>query len=271
MKTENNYRLQVRSRNVSCNALRGMRVPHRTILRLGSTTPTEDITHFRRVIEINSPEGCYLSSDKILMKQRFMHGKITTAEWFIVNPKDRRFKRVQHYFDKWRSPIIIKHKYSSKGNRIYLVHNMEEFNDFVSSMGRNLKIEDYIFERFYTYTREYRLHVTREGCFYTCRKMLKQDAEVRWHRHENNSVWILEDNELFDRPKSWNKIVTECVNALKALNLDVCAFDIKVQSNNHDDPKFIILESNSAPALGEVGIEKYKVQILKLIENARKA
>ena len=148
---------------------------------------------------------------------------------------------------------------------------MEEFKDFVSSMGRSLKIEDYIFERFYTYTREYRLHVIKEGCFYTCRKMLKQDAEVRWHRHENNSVWILEDNELFDRPKSWNKIVTECVNALKALNLDVCAFDIKVQSNNHDDPKFIILESNSAPALGEVGIEKYKTQILKLIENARKS
>lgn len=271
MKAENNYKLRVRSRNRSCDELRGMPVPYRTILRMGSTTPTEDITHFRRVIEINKPEGCYLSADKILMKKRFMHGKIRTAEWFMVNPKDRKFKRVQHYFDKWQSPIIIKHKFSSKGNRIYLVHNMGEFNDFISQMGRNLKIEDYVFERFYTYTREYRLHVTKDGCFYTCRKMLKQDAEVRWHRHENNSVWILEDNELFDRPKSWDKIVSECVRALEALGLDMCAFDVKVQSNAHKDPKFIILESNSAPALGEIGIEKYKTQILKFIEDAPKS
>lgn len=266
MKTENSYRLQVRSRNNSCNALRGMPVPHRTILRLGSTTPTEDITHFKRVIEINKPEGCFLSSDKILMKKRFMHGKIKTAEWFMVNPKDREFKRVRHYFEKWGSPIIIKHKFSSKGNRIYLVHNMDEFKDFVSSVN-NIKINDYVFERFYTYTREYRLHVTKEGCFYACRKMLRQDAEVRWHRHENNSVWILEENELFDRPKSWDDIVNECIRALKALGLDMCAFDIKVQSNERKNPRFIILESNSAPALGEIGIEKYKTQILKFIES----
>lgn len=266
MKTDN-YRLLLRSRNTSCDALRGMPVPHRTIFRLGSTTPTEDITHFKRVIEINKPEGCYLSSDKILMKKRFSHGHIKTAEWFMVSPYDKDFRKVKHYLLKWQSPIIIKHKFSSKGNRIYLIHNMEEMNALAKEI-KNLHIDDYVFERYYTYTREYRLHVTKEGCFYTCRKMLRQDAEVRWHRHENNSVWILEENELFDKPRSWDKIVNECVNALKALNLDMCAFDIKVQSNGYKDPKFIILESNSAPALGEIGIEKYKAQILKIIENA---
>lgn len=267
MKVETSYRLKVRSRNNSCDALRGMPVPHRAILRLGSITPTEDITKFKRVIEINKPEGCFLSSNKILMKKRFMHAKIKTAEWFMVSRKDKNFKRVKHYFDKWQCPIIIKHQFSSKGNRIYLVHNMEEFIDFYKSVD-NIKIENYVFERFYTYTREYRLHVTKDGCFYACRKMLKQDAEVRWHRHENNSVWILETNELFDKPKSWDKIVNECVKALKALGLDMCAFDVKVQSNARKDPKFIILESNSAPALGEVGIERYKEQILKFVTNA---
>lgn len=266
---EISYKLKVRSRNNSCDALRGMPVPYRTILRLGSTTPTEDITSFKRVLEINKPEGCFLSSDKILMKKRFMHGKIKTAEWFMVNKKDVSYKRLEHYLKKWNRPIIIKHKFSSKGNRIYLIHNIDEFKDVVKSI-ENFKIQDYVFERYYMYTREYRLHVTKDGCFYACRKMLKQDAEVRWHRHENNSVWILEENELFDRPKSWEKIVDECLNALKSLNLDICAFDVKVQSNEHKDPRFIILESNSAPALGEVGIEKYKEQIIKMIENAQR-
>lgn len=266
---EVNYKLKVRSRNNSCDPLRGMPVPYRTILRLGSTTPTEDITSFKRVLEINKPEGCFLSSDKILMKKRFMHGKIKTAEWFMLNKNDKEFKRLQHYFAKWNCPIIIKHKFSSKGNRIYLINNMDEFIEIVNKIG-NFKVQDYVFERYYMYTREYRLHVTKEGCFYACRKMLRHDAEVRWHRHENNSVWILEDNELFDKPKIWDDIVNECVRALKALNLDICSFDVKTQSNARKNQKFIILESNSAPALGEIGIEKYKKQILKMIENAPK-
>ena len=45
---------------------------------------------------------------------------------------------------------------------------------------------------------------------------------------------------------------------LKALNLDIAAFDVKVQTNKYKYPKFIILESNSAPALGEYGLQKYK-------------
>ena len=99
--------------------------------------------------------------------------------------------------------------------------------------------------------------------------MLKQDAEVRWHRHENNSVWILEDNEMFDKPSNWDTVINDCIRALKALNLDIAAFDIKIQTSKHKNPKYIILESNSAPALGEYGLQKYKQLLTQYVnENA---
>ena len=73
-----------------------------------------------------------------------------------------------------------------------------------------------------------------------------------------------EENELFDRPNNWNKIVSDCVKALKSLGLDIAAFDVKCEAGVKN-PKWIILESNSAPALGGVGIEKYKQQLTKML------
>jgi glutathione synthase/RimK-type ligase-like ATP-grasp enzyme len=57
--------------------------------------------------------------------------------------------------------------------------------------------------------------------------------------------------------------VDACVKALKTLNLDLAAFDVKVAK----DGKYIILESNSAPALGEFGIQRYTEILIKFINN----
>lgn len=237
---------------------------------MGSTTPTSTILPKRKpnskkpLLEINSPEACAISNDKIKMKRRFTHGKIPTAEWFTIKSYESGRQKVAYWLNKWNK-IIVKHKHSSKGNGIYLIETFEDYEKFVEQA--NPYPRDYVFERYYTYSREYRLHVTRSGVFYTNRKMLKNDAEVRWHRHDNNSVWIMEDNELFNKPDNWDDIVLACVNALKAIGLDIAAFDVKVQKSDVENPKFIILESNSAPALGEITLEKYKNTLKELIEN----
>ena len=82
-------------------------------------------------------------------------------------------------------------------------------------------------KKYYTYTREYRLHITKDGCFYACRKMLKRDAEE--DRHDSNCVWIVEDNPEFNKPDNWNDIVSDCVKAMQSVGLDICAIDIKMQ------------------------------------------
>lgn len=275
------YNLIVRSRNHSCNGLRELQTPFRVIYRMGSTTETNVILPKRkknskkRLLEINKPEACYISGNKILSKIRFKHGHIPTAESFTVSKKDILNQSTKDYFrsvkfieylKKWDT-IIAKHRASSGGNNIYLIKSLDDFNDFYNDAiiknGNN--IEHYIFEKYYTYSREYRIHVTKDGCFLADRKMLKNDADIRWHRHANNSVWISENNPLFDKPSNWDDICNSCVNALKAIGLDIAAFDVKVQNNKHETPKWIILESNSAPSLGEISLNVYKTQLSKMI------
>lgn len=260
--------LIVRSRNTSCKDLKQIETPYRVIYRMGSSTPTNEILTKRKpnskkpLLEINSPESCILSNDKIKMKRRFVHAKLPTAEWFTIKNVESGKQKVTYWLTKWKT-IIVKHKHSSKGNNIYLIKNIEDYETFIQSATK--PIMEYIFERYYIYSREYRLHITKDGCFYANRKMLKEDAEVRWHRHNNNSVWILESNELFNKPNNWDEIVESCVNALKSLKLDIAAFDVKVQKSDVKNPKWIILESNSAPALGEIAKTKYIEQLNKII------
>lgn len=257
--------LLVRTRNVSCAPLKALAVPRRTIYRMGSVTPTEKITSRTDYLEINSPDSCKISGDKILMKQCFIENEIPTAEYAIIgqNENIEEFKsRLINLFSQWKK-MIIKHKHSSKGNGIYFIESVDDLNQWLNDN----RPDNFVFEKYYTYSKEYRLHVDdTNGCFYTCRKMLKNDADVRWHRHENNSVWILEDNEMFDKPDNWDAIVQDCMKAIKSVGLNIGAVDIKVQTHKNN-PRYIILETNSAPALGEIGIEKYKEELINYINN----
>jgi hypothetical protein len=103
--------------------------------------------------------------------------------------------------------------------------------------------------------------------------MLKSDVpkEQRWFRNDKNSVWIVEENEQFDKPINWNDIVDDAVKALVSVGLDVGALDVRVQSakdgdgNTIKNPKWIIIETNSAPGLADVGLQKYVDIIPQLI------
>lgn len=249
--------LRIRSKNDTANALRKqVIVPGNAVLRLGSVTPNEEI--FKRnldhVFELNTVEACKNSGSKKIMKKLFIDNEVITAEYALLENLN---------VDEWEFfPAIIKHYRSSKGEGIFFIKNRDELIEFM----RSHDIAQYLIEKYYTYSKEYRLHLYKGECFYTCRKMLKNDTpeENRFHRHDNNSVWILEENELFAKPANWNEIVAECDKAMKAVGLDIGAIDIKVQSKNLVDPKFIILETNSAPSLGEITTQKY-IELLNSI------
>lgn len=253
--------LKIRTKNHTAEPLKNsIEVNTRAVFRLGSITPTEEI--FPRgvalnkpIVEINTAEACHNSGDKILMKQCFTRCGVKNAEWNILNN-----------YDGIAFPSIIKHKNSCKGQGIYYIENQNNLDKF---MEEHDNLQNYIIEDYKNYSKEYRLHVTKDGCFYACRKMLKEDAEERWHRHDMNSVWIMEENPLFEKPSNWDLIVEECVKALNAVGLDIGACDIKVQSEKNKDrggnPDFIILEINSGPSMGEVTLVKYEEQLRRLI------
>jgi glutathione synthase/RimK-type ligase-like ATP-grasp enzyme len=247
----------------------------RTIIRFGSSTATENYSNVK--VEINTVNAIKNSANKLRMKKCFTEAGVQTADWWVYKQHDpigmtfvsgKDEVAIQNN-NELPYPIVAKHIYGSRGTGNTLLNNEQELQQWLQ--GKTLS--NYIFEKFYNYSREYRLHVTKHGCFYTCRKMIKTDTpdDKRWFRNDQNSVWVLEQNELFDRPVNWKSIEEHCVKALNAVGLDVGAVDLRVQSATHKDgslrkdPEFIVIEINSAPSFGEVTSQKYIEILPKLI------
>jgi len=257
------FRIMVRSRHPSHRPLRTTlsRLPFRTVVRLGSTWAGDQAAR----IECNSAQSIRTSASKRLMKQAFAAANVATAQW------ENSHNNLTAFVAAVGFPIVAKHIHGSRGTGNYLLKTQAELTAWM--VGKTL--ENYIFEKFYDYTREYRLHVTRTGCFYTCRKMLKTGTpeNKRWYRNDSNSVWVLETNPSFDKPSNWNAIVAESVKALTAVGLDVGAIDVKVQSRTNGqgqvrpNPKFLVLETNSAPSFGQVTLEKYQEVIPQILRS----
>lgn len=258
------FRPRVRSRHPTHDAVRGTlpRMPFTSVIRFGSTTQDD------AKVQINTADSILNSSSKLRMKRCFTEANVKTAEWITsANPIE---------ITKWARelyPVIGKQIFGSRGRGNTFIKDEKELAVYL----RDRNLNDYVFEKFYNYTREYRLHVTEDGCFYTCRKMLKSDtpAEKKWFRNDSNCVWVVEENELFDRPVNWEIIEQECVKALKSCRLDFGACDLRVQGAKHEgkvrkEPDFIVVEINSAPSFGEKTAQKYAEMLPNLLTKKSK-
>jgi glutathione synthase/RimK-type ligase-like ATP-grasp enzyme len=274
------FRPMIRSRHPSHARLRTelAKLPFRSVIRLGSTTELKDAASMSGSrIELNPAEAIKNSSNKYLMKECFSAEGVFTASWYKFNGdrfQNRSIDTDGEDFDinpsDMNYPIVAKSYFGSKGKGNTLIKNQLELDDFK----KNHNVDNYIFENYCNYNKEYRLHVTKDGCFYSCRKMLKQEFKEHpnsWQRHDDNCVWILEENENFDKPVNWDEIVDNCVKALKSCGLDFGACDLRVQNNIDSDGNkrercnFIVVEINSAPSFGQVTLEKYKTELIKLL------
>lgn len=262
------FRPTIRSRHPSHSILR-MRhkhlslLPFKSVVRLGSTTDSPDtVTNGGNRIELNTIEGIRNSSSKLRMKRGFVRNNVKTAVAYLyVNNEFILMDAAENLnlsINDLQYPIISKSLFGSRGRGNKKHDSPEELAEWMENKDN---LNSYIFEKFYNYAREYRLHVNSEGCFYTCRKMMKRDTpeENKWYRNDDNCVWIREDSEsgLFDKPTNWDDIVEHSVKALKGVGLDFGAVDLRVQSSTNgngeerDYPEFIVVEINSAPSFGD--------------------
>lgn len=265
------FKPMIRSRHPSHAGLRTKlpKLPFRSVIRMGSLTElSDDATLNGNRIELNSKEAIRNSSNKLKMKECFDKENVKTAEWISTND----YTELLNFVNKTGYPIVSKHHFGSRGTGNKLLKTEKELSDFFNDPSKNMR--NYIFEKYYNYNKEYRLHVTKEGCFYSCRKMLKQDFKDHpnaWQRHDDNCVWILAENENFDKPLNWDSIVEHCVKALNSCNLDFGACDLRVQNNRtsegvlRDTCDFIVVEINSAPSFGEVTLQKYINELPKIL------
>ena len=227
------------------------------MVRLGSTTQLNTSGNF---VEINSVESIKNSASKLLMKQCFQTADVKTAKWGVAENLEKLVILANELTSGWKNRLVCKSHMGSRGLGNTLINNEDELLAWTN--GKNLN--NYIFEKYYNYSREYRLHITEHGCFYTCRKMLKEETpdNERWFRNNFNSIWVVEENLLFNKPTNWQEVVDECVKALKAIGADLLCFDVKMSSK---DGSFILLESNSGPSFGTITLEKYLEEIPKII------
>src|SRR5690606_37664702 len=120
------------------------------------------------------------SANKLLMKQCFTKHGVKTADWWVIQehvdilayPNNAEQYNEGINLSDLPYPIVAKHIFGSRGTGNYLLKSKEELEAWLP--GKTLS--NYIFEKYYNYNREYRLHVSKDGCFYTCRKMLKSDT-----------------------------------------------------------------------------------------------
>lgn len=240
----------------------------KAVYRHGSTT-NGDFDY-----EINSVDSVKTSADKKLMKEAFDKAEIRHAPWIHLKKYSTDKKVFDDFLTKLEfgkdkeSWVIIKNRYGSRGTGNTLARTQVELDSFIKSKQNSL--DNYIMEEYKNYTVEYRIHVTEDEYFYTCRKMLKSDTpkEKRFQRHDDNCEWFLETNPKFNKPENWSDIVEDCKKAVKSIGADVLAFDVKctsIKESKDKKCKYIIIESCSAPSMGLVTIEKYKEQLPKII------
>lgn len=240
MKQRKSFNLRVFSPNKSCAPLRRIPFNRRVFLRFGSTTPFNSKFKY---LELNSIEGVKVSANKILMKHSFDTARVKHSEWITSN----NAKSIEEFFLKHKV-IICKHKHSSKGNGIYYIDNLAYLKELISK----INLSQHIFERFYFYPHEYRVHVDRKhGAFYICKKFLEDGVDVEWHRHANNAGFAIV-NKLDEKPECWNNVIDDCIKAMSVMHLDIACFDILCSNT-----EWILLESNSAPSLANFGLNIY--------------
>ncbi len=274
------FRIRLRTKNFTAETLRdklyGTFHDKPVIVRLGSLTPVEEITSRTNIIEINKTEAIEISRNKKEMKEAFTRSEVRTANWYTYDKVNLNFNKqnTNNTFDIIKIkdlpyPVLSKSLFGQGGAGNTLHKDQKSLEEWMK--GKDLN--NYIFEEYYNYAREYRLHVTKNGNFLSWRKLRKNDAKERWYFNSDNCVWVGEDNPLFDKPVNWEEIQQHAIKACASVGLDICAVDVRVQSSKNEEGSkrktcdFIILETNSAPSLGDVGSEIYYNQILNLINN----
>jgi hypothetical protein len=269
------FRPLILSRHPSHSILRAKNqtlslLPFRSVIRLGSSTESDGR------LEINTVEAVKNSASKLLMKQKFTEAGVKTARWFKIVLEYEGIPLIDYDstidlqeangLEYLPYPIVAKSHFGSRGIGNTKFDTQEELEAWLP----NKNLNNYIFEAFVKMTREYRLHVTKFGCFYTCRKLVKSDApEDTWQKHDDVCNWVLEENPSFKKPKNWDAIVADCIKAKDALGLDICAFDVGVQGAKdgieRENPEWVIFESCSAPSFGDITGKKYIEILPKLL------
>jgi hypothetical protein len=264
MKNFQQRTVRIRTKNPSSNPLRkAILVPFLAVCRLGSRTPTKEVfpRAMHKVIECNTVEAIENSRDKLRMKACFAKGGVKQAEMYHGKFDVATIKSHFGITKTEEYKLVGKAICGFQGKGMVLIENDEQLAEFC----RTHTPQNYFLELFYSFSREYRFHATQSGVFLTWRKLRTNDAKERWFFNSHNCHWVSEGNQLFNKPSNWDELCAEACKAITSVSLDCGCVDIRVSGS--DPRQFIVCETNSGPALSEVGLDAYREEIRKVLIN----
>lgn len=205
--------------------------PADVVIRLGGTMPYDNYK-----IQINSRQSVLDSVDKLKQKQLLLAANLPTLPML----REPVF------------PCVIKAIIRSGGTSVFVLNNINEFNSIAPTMEGG-----YILEPLFNSTGEYRLHCTQKKVFFSVKKHKRnpQDIIINRDNHYNKMEFL--------KPRLWRQMQEACIEAMKALKLDIGCFDVLYDSSNDAEHKFTISEANTNP---ELLLNTYNAYLSQLIE-----
>lgn len=249
-----------------------------SLLRLGSKTLVD-----KKYIECNSLNSIKNTSNKLLMKCILLKNNINTPELYVCYLNRLRLDGTIEFINivdlknttegkriigektnimELNYPIIAKMHFKSKNNKVVILENSNQVEEFVKTNN----VRKYIFERYRNFRREYKVYATQNGIFCIQRKKRNYNSKSIWNTNFKESTlttifngeW-LSDNEIIP---CFNEMNIHCLQALKAFDMDICSFDIKVKN---DGDVFTIINANSGDAISEEVIPLYAKQVKEVL------
>jgi hypothetical protein len=290
---KNGFRTLVYSRHPTHNILRTSleRLPFRSVVRLGSTTVLSKKCEAKGAYtECNSIKGIINTSNKLIMKMKFIESGIPSPAMFLplIQPSgvgigtetkdgaiainvENKLKYVVSALGMngnsvsgnpikiidLQYPLVAKVNFHSRGRGMLLLKDVEALKELL----KQDNVRKYTFEKYTNFAQEYRVHATRDGIFYICRKLRKEEATDRWYFNSKNSVFqITYEDGVWIKPQlaCFKSMEQACIKALIALDMDIAGFDIRVNASGEN---FLIIEANSACSFGEHTAQQYIKQI----------
>lgn len=176
------------------------------------------------------------------------------------NDEDRIKRIANAIYDRLATfKIIIKRFDSYGGKNIYFTQTKEELIEFLLSHVDD--IDKFVFEKWHSFIYEYRVQVLKGEHVCTTMKKSKSNITDSWHKHKRNAVFYKETSPNFIKTEGYNTMIEACEEAAARLGLNFVAFDVL---SNIDGSKYLILESNTKPALGNWTLSKYEEKLKQL-------
>lgn len=201
------------------------------LIRYGNTTslPHNNV--------LNTERAIMLTSNKRLARQIMIENKIHTIG-FAKGP-----------------PCIIRPIHHSRGKQFYVCYNSMDITKAMTQLSQR-KISNSYASEIFNKTKEYRIHITRDGILAVQEKTRPQINTICWN-HRTGSIF-----NVLRRSDVTVDILKECNKCLEIFNLDFGAIDVLLNST-----EFVICEINTAPRLEGYITEKYQNYFSNWLDN----